>query len=396
MSKKYQYLFLIFVFILLIFPITKINNEDKSDEENRQLAKKWELFNENGFNINFSKEFDAWINDRFRGRAEILRAYNTCNYFIMRKVDNNMAFKGEDNWLFYKGEESIINFQNRKLYSDEQLTKIRDIINMRKKYLKKYGIDYYIMIVPDKNRVYGEYYPKCIHKLSDYSRGEQLVAYLKENNIDVIYPLKELTSAKETGIIYYKYDTHWNTYGAFIGYEEMMYFLSMNYNNIDKLERNDFYVDNIPEYQTDYLDKKGIVNNEKIIGNKGDGDLHRMLYSLTYDENIPSEPILNMEKKKEYNFKIVEYKDNLGVGGIHTTNQKARNRMKLLMLRDSFSMAMMPYIAESFSDVEFIWSHDFNLYFDDIIRLHPDLVIQEIGERGINCLLQEPNFKEER
>lgn len=396
MSKKYQYLFLIFVFILLIFPITKINNEDKSDEENRQLAKKWELFNENGFNINFSKEFDAWINDRFRGRAEILRSYNTCDYFVMGKVENNMAFKGEDNWLFYKGDESIINFQNRKLYSDEQLTKIRDIINMRKKYLKKYGIDYYIMIVPDKNRVYGEYYPQYIHKLFDYGRGEQLVAYLKKNNIDVIYPLKELTSAKEVGLVYYKYDTHWNTYGAFIGYEEMMSFLSMNYNNIDKLEKNDFYVDNIPEYQADYLEKKGIIDSEKIIGNKGDGDLHRMLYSLTYDENVPSESILNMEKKKEYNFKIVEYKENLGIGGIHTTNEKASNRMKLLMLRDSFSMAMMPYVAESFSDVKFIWSQDFNLYFDDIIGSHPDLVIQEIGERGINCLLQEPNFKEER
>ena len=166
--------------------------------------------------------------------------------------------------------------------------------------------------------------------------------------------------------------------------------------NIDKLEKNDFYVDNIPEYQADYLEKKGIIDSDKIIGDKGNGDLHRMLYSLTYDENVPSEPILNMEKKKEYNFKIVEYKENLGIGGIHTTNEKASNRMKLLMLRDSFSMAMMPYVAESFSDVKFIWSQDFNLYFDDIIGSHPDLVIQEIGERGINCLLQEPNFKEER
>ena len=235
MSKIYKYILVTIILFILIIPLTKINNAEKSDEENRQLAKKWELFNENRFNINFSKEFDAWINDRFRGRTKILRAYNTCDYFIMGKVDNNMAFKGEDNWLFYKGDESIINFQNRKLYSDEQLTKIRDIINMRKKYLKKYGIDYYIMIVPDKNRVYGEYYPKYIHKLFDYGRGEQLVAYLKENNIDVIYPLKELTSAKEVGVVYYKYDTHWNTYGAFIGYEEMMSFLSMNYNNILKL-----------------------------------------------------------------------------------------------------------------------------------------------------------------
>lgn len=88
--------------------------------------------------------------------------------------------------MFFLADYSVADYQNSHPFTEEQLVKIEKNIRLRKEYLKRHGIDYYIMIVADKNRVYGEYYPEYIHKLYDYGRGKQLVAYLKKNNIDVI------------------------------------------------------------------------------------------------------------------------------------------------------------------------------------------------------------------
>ena len=46
--------------------------------------------------------------------------------------------------------------------------------------------------------------------------------YVKENSdINIIYPINELKAAKKYWQIYYKYDTHWNNMGAFVGVQSL-------------------------------------------------------------------------------------------------------------------------------------------------------------------------------
>ena len=80
-----------------------------------------------------------------------------------------------------------------------------------------------MLILPDKNRVYGEYYPDSIKKMAQKGRGEQTYQFLyNKGTIDVIYPLNELLAEKKKNLLYYKNDTHWNPLGAFIAYRQLI------------------------------------------------------------------------------------------------------------------------------------------------------------------------------
>jgi hypothetical protein len=52
---------------------------------------------------------------------------------------------------------------------------------------------------------------------------------------------------------------------------------------------------------------------------------------------------------------------------------------RLVMLRDSFTSALVPFLAEHFRRAVFYWRSDFDI--DTILEEHADLVIMEFGGR---------------
>ena len=77
------------------------------------------------------------------------------------------------------------------------------------------------------------------------------------------------------------------------------------------------------------------------------------------------------------------YEKNEGVKGVITKSEK---KYKVLVFRDSFTEAMLPYLSETFGEVEYIWNHNFNSYQDKIREYKPDIVIHEMVERYIDVL----------
>jgi alginate O-acetyltransferase complex protein AlgJ len=60
------------------------------------------------------------------------------------------------------------------------------------------------------------------------------------------------------------------------------------------------------------------------------------------------------------------------------------NNLKVLIFRDSFTTAMLPYLKESFGEVLFIWDDKLNKKL--IEQEKPDIMIQIIVERTIDQL----------
>ncbi|MDT8719368.1 hypothetical protein IAI10_22195 [Clostridium sp. 19966] len=71
----------------------------------------------------------------------------------------------------------------------------------------------------------------------------------------------------------------------------------------------------------------------------------------------------------------------------NTTAIKDSNLPKEIIIRDSFTTSMMPYLSESFSKLTYEqeWQYSLNKQFIDEDR--PDVVIFEVVERNINKLL---------
>ena len=358
----YQKIFVFIVFMMLIFPLTKINMEDISQTENRTLAK----FPEKVDN-EFSNKIELFINDRFRGRDKLLKISNTMEENMIGYPIGKKAAIGKDGWIFYTGDNSILNFQNKILFTEFDLENVKNSILKKKEILAKRGIKYYVMIAPDKNRIYGECYIPFINKVNDCGRAEQLVKFLRENDIDIIYPKDVIEANKVNGNLYYKLDTHWNTYGAFLGYSVLMDEIikdSNSNNSINKLKIEDYRI---------------------ITTEESGGDLLGML-NITRETVDSSLTTLKLEKNNDYKYQYIQ---NEGNKGVETINTAPLNNKRVYMLRDSFTNAMVPYISESFSHVKYNWTGDFNQVYPEIIQDNPDIVIQEIVERSIICLTQD-------
>lgn len=93
---------MIIILSICIFPVTKINDAEKSDEENRMLARKYQaLFDDGRINMSFTQEFDAWFKDRFRGRDKFVRLYKNMDYYVLdSRVEDSNAFLGKEGCFF--------------------------------------------------------------------------------------------------------------------------------------------------------------------------------------------------------------------------------------------------------------------------------------------------------
>lgn len=193
-------LFICVILLVLLFPLSRINSMETSKNENRTLAKKPSLFVNGKINKSFGKEFDDYLSDRFRGRKKLISTFNLMDRFFIGRLENNKAMLGSDGFLFYKDRidgDSISNYSNKKIFSENELITIKNNIISQRDLLKNDGIKFYVMIAPDKNRIYGENYPKYIFKKGEQSRARQLVSYMKQFGIDIVYPEKELLDAKK-------------------------------------------------------------------------------------------------------------------------------------------------------------------------------------------------------
>lgn len=370
--KIWNIIYLVLLFLILLFPIKKIDRKEIDIKENRTLAKKSQLFLDNIINLNFGKETEEWLSDHFYKRELVIRENNKLNKIIKGRIENNLAFLGKEDWIFYKGDNSILNYQNINLFSDEELNKIKNELILREKYFNSKKAKYYTIIIPDKNKIYGDrYYPKYIKKINSIGRGKQLQLYLQNlniNNVSIIYPYESLLEESKKNLIYWKNDTHWNTYGAYIGYLELMKEIKKDFPDIKEVQKKDLSIS-----------KKSHLN----------ADLSIFLFDVDKKLKERYKNILyeNFSLKKE----IFNYIKNDDKNGVIT---KSNKKYKVLVFRDSFTISMIPYISQTFGEVNYVWSHNLNEYETLINDYKPDIVIYESVERYIEELKKDFNLKE--
>ena len=384
-SNWIKLLFIFLVYFIFLFPIFKIDNYENDMIENRNLAKKPSVMKEEGFNLNFGKEAENWLNDHFYQRKTIIKYYKKISQKISGKVENDSTMLGKEGWLFYKKDNSITNFQNINLYSQEDLERIEEKLMRKQIWLEKQGIKYYIMIAPDKNKIYGEFYPSYIKKVNEKGKAQQLIDHLEKNNkVNIIYPYDQLMKEKSKGYLYWKDDTHWNEYGGFIGYTTLMNKIKIDFPNIQIRQENDYSkIEDI--YTNEGLRKMLSISDDKYSTTRYYRFIPKSGYNFILTK-LNNEDV-NFIPDKDFNF----YLEINGTGNL----SKSSNELKVLVFHDSFMKLMVQYISDTFGEVEYIWDDNLNNYQEKIINEKPDIVIQELVERYIDALEKdEPKLRE--
>lgn len=237
-KSRIEIIFLTVFFSLLYIPMSHINHDEISSQENRTLNAYKPLFLENyKINYNFGNNFNSWFNDRFYLRNKLINLYQKFIYSATssdKDTYNNskgMIDKTSDNFYLYP------DFQKIKIdVARENFIPLYEFND----WCKKHNIKCYILITPPKVVIYK---PKSSY-LIENDLHEQFLKFIdtiqKEGKLKVIYPYSALYEAKDKESMFFKTDHHWTDDGAFIGYKELMKVIKKDFPNIRVLNENDF------------------------------------------------------------------------------------------------------------------------------------------------------------
>lgn len=297
------------------------------------------------------KEFNKYHDNNYGLKPQMVDSYLKFKSQILNDPPlQNRVLTGKDGWYFLGNQYNELfndSFGNRP-FSKFELEKIKKNIKTIKEELESKGIAFYIVVPPNKHRVYSEKLPFIIEQKP--TRLEELNSYLKQEiNFELLDLRDTLIASKEKELLYYKTNTHWNDLGAFIAYHKTLNTINLE---VPREPISNYNIDYKPIKRGDITEMINLKFKESAIS----------LSKKTASEIIP------LKSKREY---------------LHFKNPK-RNK-KLIMYRDSFSNAWIQFFNESFGET--IYFRDYKISHSFINKEKPDVIIFEIIERELSTIL---------
>jgi hypothetical protein len=345
---------------MTLFPVNKI-----SESENRILKSK-PVFNFTNI-TKYPKEYSEYFEDNFGFKKELSTLNSLFKYkFFNSSSKPNTVCVGKDGWLFSVDPINSGDYQNKTLYTNEELNTIKHNLEEIKRWYEKRGIHFFVMVLPIKSSIYPEYLPDNMKKKNTISKLNQLSAYLEQNSAaKIIDVTPELLNAKKTQVLYYKHDIHWNFNGGYLGYKKLI-------NEMSK-----FNSDLKPISLINYKESRTLKNN---------ADLSKQL-SL---ENILVNNETDLNRITKYPFDEVAPTIYSATSLKQATRRTAIKNSKLpkaVVYRDSFFNLMITFFSENFSDCVYLWTN--NMTLEVIEKEMPGYVVYEIIESDIDKLLED-------
>jgi hypothetical protein len=185
---------------------------------------------------------------------------------------------------------------------------------------------------------------------------------MQDSEVKVLDLRPTLLAAKQQGQLFYKTDTHWNDLGAAIAQQEIIRTIQKNHPNLTPINYSsqDF---GLIEY------KSGDIANMLNISYF----LKEMVPELIKPLPICAKHIV--EKHPEDQMKATFYTD------------CRPDAPRVLIFRDSFFIALQPYISQYFAKTVYVWEWpDIKLMEKYLQYNHPEIVIEARVERHLKFI----------
>lgn len=370
MKKIIDRILTVFLLCLFILPVLTMNRVPGkiSESENRHLADFPEIFDKDG-NLapKLQSNLRAWFNDNLGFRSELVKFSSSFHYYVLKRSTGGDVEIGADGWLYFaKGNNVDIARGYYPNFDEEMLERICcQQLKIQEK-LNNQGIEYVLVLPPSKVSIY----PEFIQSRDDSvvrTPDDILADYLEEHTAIKVVRVKDaLLEAKSSGQLYFKNDTHWNEYGAYIGCSRI----------IEDLNRWGMVEHGVAEVSF----KEGTHY----------GDLANMLGNADLVETEPclKSVITNPAAQKNASEEKYDAVRNLSLAGsVHLYENEEVLGPKILMYGDSMFGAWhtTELLAESCSELVFIWSYEMRQDLIDFVK--PDVIIFEMAERNLNSLI---------
>lgn len=372
MKKILKFIYVAVFFLICCLPLclwTWFSTEESVG--NTKITQFPQLTDEEGnFNFQFTSQFDSYFAQHLPFRPELISIDAKIKSGIFQGESGNVI-AGKDGMLFSK--DTLDDYLGQSL-TDRQIYSIAKTLELIQDYTLEMGSDFVFVPMPNKNTIYPEYMP------SRYVKGDSGLLKLYETmdqlGVNYLNLTQVFDEVQDMGVeerLYHDRDTHWNYLGAFYGYNALM----------ENLGMDGYYGDISMESAVDWQ-----------------GDLDSMIYprfgslDTQYYLDVPlSDYIIVKPFLKGLSTEEV-MKDLMGSSekndsSINTVNEGKEG--KLLMFRDSFARAWLPYLADSYGSTDITRYYPVNL--TSLNSGEETDVIVEIVERNLTTIISDtPNF----
>ena len=295
------------------------------------------------FGLTMLNEASDYVADRFALRQQCVSLWSCLNEKLLHTSTEEQVVLGSDGFLYFS--ETLDDYTGVSL-TDAELARIAARLLALQQSLEAEGKSFVFTIAPNKNSLYPDYMPKSIENRHENSNAVRLIPYLEQYGVhyaDLFAPLSKT-------IYYYRTDTHWKAQGAALGADTILAALGRE-----------------SSYFSHAFAEQGVHK----------GDLYEMLY--------PSFAGREAETVDLTGLNYTALSDTNGGNAITIRTESETGSGKLLCWRDSFGIALYPYLADAFETATFSRAADYEL--SRFEGTDYDTVILEIVERNIPRLL---------
>jgi hypothetical protein len=366
MKKSTQSIYMAILALLIILPVVayaiigKYLDSSTADKENRVMTEMPTLTNTQI--SEFPTLFDAYVNDNLPYKNYLVTLNSMIDYHIFNTSSSDDVIVGDNGWLFYIGHENndedpLADYAGTNLYSQEELELIAANMIAARDFLASQGKEFVITMIPNKSRVYSEYMPDMCGPVNEECRLNQVYQYLSENtDLTIVSPYSDILKYKEAHPetqLYFKYDTHWNNFGAYVAAQSIARVWGFEMPDLDTVEH--------------------------VYANSDTYDLARMINMGDYlKEQAPVATAYSGHMAK-----VEILADGMSFTG--TVESGIADERKLFMIGDSFSALLFPYLACHFNSSKSDMYYNYN--YTSLEEYDPDVVIFECVERYLNNML---------
>ncbi len=302
-----------------------------SEQENTNLQQLPEFSLSSLLDGSFTKKYEKYSADQFAFR----------DYWIPIKARAELlSGKHENNGVYYCKDETVITKFAAPDYAnlDVKLSAVDTLA-------ENAGVPVRFALIPGSGDIWGDKLPQ---NAPNYSQ-KAIIDYCYEKTSAQTVDIYSALEAHSSEYIYYRTDHHWTSLGAYYGYSALMQSMGLPCRDISQYNRstvsNSFYGTTYSSSGFSWISPDSI---ETFV----DGDAAKVENYTKGPASKPEETGLYvpafLDKKAKYSMFLG------GVSPLEHIVTKNTDAPSLLIVRDSYTDSLAPFLTDDFSDIYII------------------------------------------
>lgn len=370
MTSKSKYIIsVIFVAFIGIFAVLfwVLPKSDFSPKEKRYLQGFPEISVQSLTDGTFETDFENYINDHMVLR-DVFMGVNSYSNIAVLNNGSDGVYKCSDGYL--------INEPATDSRLDLNLSVTAD-------FKEKTGIDTTVMIVPSTGYIMDDKLPLVHKNYNDDRYYNRIESFCQKNGLGFVDLRDTFNSHKNSTQLYYKTDHHWTTVGAYLAYQSLC-----EKWGIEVKEKNGYIVEKTPDfYGTTYNTSGFWLNESDTIEVWKNRDNHSTC-EITANGKTTAYKSMFFPKQLEGADKYTVFLN--GNNPVTTVkNPDNKGKEKLLVIKDSFSHCLAPFLSEKFSQITLV---DMRYYKKSVSE---EIVKKDKFDKVLICMSMD-NFLEDK